>query len=192
MRIFLAIDLPPAVRAGVRRVQSLLRESGADVRWVQPQAAHLTLLFFGEIGPAQLGRIETEITPLTANAPPLQLHLRGLGAFPNPRRPRVLWIGVQGDVERLRALQGALRDALASLLPSGQRQRFDPHVTFGRVRRGPPSQMLASLLLQHRDVDVGPLPVRRLRLVRSRLGGADPRYETLARYPLDGEAELPV
>ncbi len=136
IRSFIAIPVPGAgMQALEDAVKRLDSDIGGSVRWVRPEGIHLTLKFMGDIQPEMAERILAALPLVTARFSPLELSISGLGVFPNPRRPRVLWAGVHGDLESLSALQLAVDDAVGELgLPREQRA-FSPHLTLGRVRR---------------------------------------------------------
>lgn len=149
IRSFIAIELPDEVRGALSQIQERLRESAGGVRWVQPASIHLTLKFLGDIRPEQVEPIAVAAAGVVEGEPPFSLGLSGLGAFPNPRRPRVVWAGLEGDVERLGRLQARLEGALEPLGFPREQRAFRPHLTLGRVKdpRRPPdlSRALAEL-----------------------------------------------
>ena len=136
IRSFIAIPVPAAgIQALGDAVKRLGSDIGGSVRWVRPDGIHLTLKFMGDIPAEMAERVLAALPTVTARFSPLELSISGLGVFPNPRRPRVLWAGVHGDLESLAALQLAVDDAVGELgLPREQRA-FSPHLTLGRVRR---------------------------------------------------------
>ena len=136
VRSFIAIPVPDT---GIQALEELVRrlepEIGRHVRWVRPEGIHLTLKFMGDIQVPVAEKILEELPKATAGFSPFQLTVAGLGVFPNARRPRVLWAGLEGDLEALSRLQQAVDDAVGQLgLPKEQRG-FSPHLTLGRVRR---------------------------------------------------------
>ena len=136
VRFFIAIPVPRAgIEALEEAVKNLGPEIGKSVRWVRPESVHLTLKFMGDIPGEMVERVLEALPPVAARFSPIDLSISGLGVFPNPRRPRVLWAGVHGDLETLSSLQLAIDDAVGKLgLPKEQRA-FSPHLTLGRVRR---------------------------------------------------------
>lgn len=136
VRSFIAIPVPSAgIEALEEAVKNLGPEIGKNVRWVRPESIHLTLKFMGDIPVEMVERVLEALPPVAAQFSPIDLSISGLGVFPNPRRPRVLWAGVHGDLEALSSLQLAIDDAVEKLgLPKEQRA-FSPHLTLGRVRR---------------------------------------------------------
>lgn len=144
MRLFAAVPLPEPARGEVARLLGRLRESPLPVRWVRDEGVHLTLKFFGEVVPERLDVIEEAVRFAAVGMGPLALDLAELGAFPNPARPKVLWLGLEGP-PGLELLQDRLErggDAIG-FPPEGT--PFHPHVTLGRVREGQrcPSRALA-------------------------------------------------
>jgi len=116
-------------------VKILDPEIGRHIRWVRPEGIHVTLKFMGDIPVATAENILEVLPAVTAGFSPFELAISGLGAFPNLRRPRVLWAGLTGELKRLSELQAAVDDAVGKLgLPKEQRP-FSPHLTLGRVRR---------------------------------------------------------
>lgn len=133
-RAFIAIDLPERIRASIGTAQETLKSYGFRVKWVRPESIHLTLKF--------LDNIDVDRTDAIANAMRLavrgraapSLSARGLGIFPNARRPRVIWVGLGGQVDHLKSLQQALDGHFADLGFPAERRPFKGHLTLGRVR----------------------------------------------------------
>ena len=139
VRAFVAVDLPESVRTGLARLQDALRQgAGQDrgLRWVSPESIHLTLKFLGDIPQDSVDGIAEALGSVMADSPPFQLGFDELGAFPNLARPRVLWLGLKGDVAVLRELQKSVEDSLAALGFPAEGRDFSPHLTLARVRNG--------------------------------------------------------
>ena len=121
------------------------RRLAEHVRWVRPGGIHLTLKFMGDISAGMVEQVLEALPTVAARFAPISLSISGMGVFPNPRRPRVLWAGVHGDLETLKALQLAVDEAVGKLgLPMEQRA-FSPHLTLGRVRRDVPEGQLRKI-----------------------------------------------
>lgn len=186
MRLFFAVELSESLREQVGRVQSLLRPAGANVRWVEPQGSHFTLRFLGEVGPGDLAALDRAAGPAAAAAAPMNVRVASLGSFPEEeyRPPRVVWAGVDGEIEPLRELHAELEERLEAegFPPEGRRYR--PHVTLGRVkgRRGVPE--LRALLQEHGDTELGTMRVQEIVLMRSHTRPDGAHYERLQTYPL--------
>jgi len=136
VRSFIAIPVPAdGLQVLEDAVERLDLELGKSVRWVRSEGVHLTLKFMGNIPEGMVARVLEALPPVAARFAPIDLSISGMGVFPSPRRPRVLWAGLRGDLETLSALQLAVDDAVGKLgLPKEQRA-FSPHLTLGRVRR---------------------------------------------------------
>jgi RNA 2',3'-cyclic 3'-phosphodiesterase len=134
MRTFIAIPLSAEARALLDELQMKMRSFGADVRWTAVSSIHLTLKFLGEIEPAVLPRLVTLLRAAAASEQAFMLCLRGLGGFPNLRNPRVLWCGLEGDLQLLASLQQKVEQACLEAGFAPEERPFQPHLTLGRVR----------------------------------------------------------
>ena len=134
MRTFVAVPLSQQCLELLAGMQGKMRPLGADVRWVAIPSIHLTLKFLGEIDPAQVPILVESLKKCSAGELPFKLRLHGLGGFPNLHRPRVIWCGVEGDADRLIALQEKVERACADLGFPPESRPFHPHLTLGRVQ----------------------------------------------------------
>ena len=136
MRAFVAVEVPPDVRAAVARTQAALRDAArsADVRWVDPGALHVTLKFLGSIDDEQVARIRDALALASGAGAPLGCVTGALGAFPSPRRARVVWLGISAANEAVARLTSAVDAALTPLGFPPEARPFHAHVTLGRVR----------------------------------------------------------
>jgi len=134
VRCFVAADLPAAVRDDLGRLQGRLRNRGVDCRWVSPEAMHLTLKFFGHLPVETFAEVcEALAEPLKLGAP-ARLVPAGVGAFASPRRARVIWAGLEGDVAILARAALALEARAESLGIPRETRPFRAHLTLGRAR----------------------------------------------------------
>jgi len=133
-RLFIAVDIPADVKAVLQSVQAWPQCQGLRVRWVPPEQMHLTLVFLGATDEGTVAPIGEAMSSAVAGSAPFNLSLGRLGAFPNLARPKVVWCAVDGDVERLGQVRGAVRGALGSIVPRADAGRYTPHLTVGRVR----------------------------------------------------------
>jgi len=188
IRSFIAIELPDEIRHALAEVQKHLRRDVAGVRWVEPGSIHLTLKFLGDIPAEQIQPIVAAAMGAVQDEPPVSLGVSGLGAFPNPRRPRVIWVGIEGDVARLGRLQARLEEALEPLGFPRDARAFRPHLTVGRVKepRRPPDLTRALA-----DVTVprcNSFDVREILLYKSDLRPTGAIYTKLQHLPFAGSA----
>ena len=134
IRTFVAIEMPEDVRQGFKEVQATLRQADAHVKWVEPHNIHLTLKFLGDIGEDQLERLFQGVVEAAQEFSPFQISLSRLGGFPNLKRPRVIWIGIEEGKENLSQLQKKLEDSICQQGFSREDRKFSPHLTIGRVK----------------------------------------------------------
>ena len=186
-RLFVAIDLSDEARDALATAQRVCRRHGPGlpVRWVDPQGAHLTVKFLGEVARERVAAIEGALRRIASMHQPFHLRTGPPGAFPNERRPRVLWLGLTGPLDRLGGLRDGVELALHELGFPREDRPFHPHLTLGRVREavearsGRPAGLAAAFAELHGGASA-PFPVDALRLMRSELGPGRPRYTTLA------------
>jgi len=137
VRVFVAIDLPETAKEALREAVADLQDSVPEgIRWVRPEGIHLTLKFLGDVSTARAGDIQEAMERAAREFGPggFRLALSGLGVFPNPREPRVLWAGVSGDIEALEHLQSLVDGCLEGAGFARERRPVRPHLTLGRVR----------------------------------------------------------
>jgi 2'-5' RNA ligase len=179
IRTFIAIELPPAVRQALDRIQERLKRERLAVRWVAPEKIHLTLKFLGEIPTEQAAAVGETCALVATAAQPFELEAVGLGAFPNPRRPRNLWVGLAGDLEPLGQLQADLEGALAELGFPPEGRPFHPHLTLGRTqRRARPDEIrrLGQAVSSSKIPSLGRWQVKQIVVMRSDLRPQGPLY----------------
>ncbi len=137
-RTFLAVPLPDTIVSAMTRLRETLETEIPGVRWVASGQYHLTLAFLGDVRNTDLERIARATEEAGAGFEPIELRVEGLGAFPNPSRMRVLWVGMSGSgIGELMALQQALVRELGRVGYRPDDQRFTPHVTLARFQSRP-------------------------------------------------------
>ena len=186
IRSFLAIELPPAITEGIERVQGDLKQSHADVRWVDPSRIHLTLKFFGNIEEVACDEIMDAVGKAALGVMPFTLAVKGLGAFPSIRNPRVIWLGVEDGGHVLKPLQGAVEERLHQIGYPKEERDFKPHLTVGRVRSGKGKSELLRRMEHFLGDDLGELRVERIVLFKSDLRPTGPIYTELGALKLGG------
>jgi RNA 2',3'-cyclic 3'-phosphodiesterase len=137
LRTFIAVDIPSPIQNIIQQKTDSLRKTlGTSlVRWVNADNIHLTLKFLGDISPAQVDRLTQMLHTAADQVNAFDLQISGCGSFPNFKRPRVLFIGIQAPAE-LEALYRGVESACARLEYESETRGFFPHLTIGRVREG--------------------------------------------------------
>ena len=191
MRTFISADMPDEARESLAPFLFGLRAMEMEkLRWVQPEAIHLTLKFLGDIDQERVGPVLSAMRESCAGASHFRLATGGLGCFPNRRSPQVVWLGLEGEVGTLELLQTRLDEELhrTAGLPLEGRP-FRPHLTLARVRRG--ASEAERQQIWERIEATPPLKtiswtVSHLSLVHSTLRPQGPEYRTLGSAPLSG------
>lgn len=193
IRTFIAVELSPQVASRAGDLIDKLRVAAAEVNWVATQQLHLTLKFLGDVPDTETPDICRVVQQVAAQFEPFEVTFRGLGAFPNMREPRTLWIGAEDGADELKALQAALDEALKQDLGFAREQRaFQPHLTIGRVKRELPggSGDLAQLLEKHALFDADLTVIDELVTFASFLRHKGPTHDALSRADLGGEQKF--
>jgi 2'-5' RNA ligase len=186
MRLFVAADLPSAVRdalaAEQARIRAALGSSDPSLKWVKPEHTHLTLVFIGNVEDA---RVPAVVDAIAANIalPAFDATFEGGGAFPPRGAPRVLWIGVGSGARDLVELQQVIASRIAALGLPIEDRAFHPHLTLARWRESRPADRSRALAVAARGV-VARARVDGATLYQSRLSPSGPTYTALARANL--------
>ena len=186
VRTFVALELPEAIAGGILGLVSQLRDSGIRASWCRRGTLHLTLKFLGDVEEEHLPGVVDAVAAASAGGSPFAFATGALGAFPSPRNPRVLWLGVEA-VDGLYVLHKAVEDQLAAIGMPRDRRRFHPHITLGRVRGRAPED--TGRLLAAMQAPEGTVPVTEVWVMRSTLNPGGAVHEVIAAVPLGGERE---
>lgn len=190
IRAFLAIELPDVLRTKLSLVQGELKKSGADVRWVPVGNIHLTLKFFGNVPDGEIEPLAQAARQEAADAAPFKLQVTAAGAFPSMKSPRVVWLGLGGDIVPLEQLYRRLEKAFAILGYLPEDRAFSPHLTLGRVKSPSGRHRLAQMLEKLPPLNWPPFAVTEVVLFRSVLSPQGSTYTPLKVIPLGKSAGL--
>lgn len=173
IRSFIAIELPQNVKNGLAKLLSELGKTRHPfVKWVNSESIHLTLKFLGNIPFKQVAEINRLMEEAVQGTLPFHLEVSELGAFPNPKQPRVLWVSIKGEIDTLLSLQQSIDSALAPLGFAEEKRPFTPHLTLARLReRTSPAErkIFAELVMSTNFESSYPLEVKTISLMRSQL-----------------------
>ena len=184
MRLFIAIELPSEIKQGIAKVQEQLRETGANAGWTRPEGIHLTLKFLGEVEESRIDEIRKALIAAVGSNNKLSLSIAGAGAFPNEKNPRVLWIGVTGDVEKLGSLQAAVENAMTGLGFEREGRRFSPHLTLARIKFLKPRDNWQQKIESIRNVKLGEFEAGHISMMKSELKREGVVYTEVGRVEL--------
>jgi len=134
IRTFIAIALPADIRGLITRFQETARSAGGDVKWVRPESLHITLKFLGDVPKERIETVCEAVRLSATGIPPFSISMEGAGAFPNEKKPRVLWVGISEGRDRLIDLAGRLETEMAKIGFEKEERAYSAHLTMGRVR----------------------------------------------------------
>jgi RNA 2',3'-cyclic 3'-phosphodiesterase len=188
LRTFIAIDLGKNVRDRLASLQDTLSRHASDVKWVEGQNLHLTLLFLGEVDFREVPKVCQVVEETGHNHARFGVSVVGVGAFPNLHRPRTLWVGVQDGAAQVTALHDDLEGPLLELGCYRREDRpFTPHITIGRWKGGFHADKLATALAKRVDWHAGETVVDEVLVMSSELTPQGPVYTVLGRGKLRSE-----
>jgi len=181
-RLFVAVVPPVPVRDALDAFLEPRRDAGRDLRWVLPQAWHLTCAFMPRVPPLLIDALDESLEQVAGRSAPFRLELGGAGTFPDPDHARALWLGVPTGAEELKQLAVRCRNAASGCGIDIEGGPFRAHLTLARAKGVSATrwlQVLATLPALGWQVD-------RFALIRSRAlpGGAG--YQRLGEYELTG------
>lgn len=182
IRAFIAVNLATPVIEEIAKVQSVLQAAQGDIRWTRGEGLHLTLKFLGDIARTQVEPILAAMRQALHEQPALHVLAQGLGAFPNLRRPRVLWAGLSG--EGLPELSGAIEAALMPLDFPPEEREFIPHLTLGRVHSLRGWERVLAVIKEYEHAHFGESTVEQVTLYQSELRPDGAIYSPLGSVPL--------
>jgi len=181
VRAFVALELSPEIKQAIAEYLQPLRKLSDKVRWVKPENIHLTLKFLGDTPTKQIEAISGTLEEISHHYAPISVEIAGAGSFPNSRRPRVLWIGLDDPSGEISAFASEVDRQLQAFGFAREKREFSPHLTLGRVKDGNIREVLDFL----RD---NPWPPARVKLaactfMKSDLQRSGAVYSPLAVIP---------
>lgn len=191
IRAFIAFDLPAHIIQTVEALQQELKRDGLTLRWVRPLNIHLTLKFIGELPVDRMASVTNAMTRAMQAQAPARLTLQGMGVFPHLRRPKVLWMGLGGEVDRVAGIQAALEEGLSAEGFERDHRPFRAHLTLARIPDRFDARRLPLAIKAAGDYDSQPFICRELVLFKSDLQPRGAVYTPLSSVML-GNAAAPV
>lgn len=186
MQTFIAIELPQEIKDSLAQLQTELKSTNADVKWVAPQNIHLTLKFLGGIDDKQLEKIIHIIDDVSKEKDKFQITVSSLGAFPEIDSPRVIWIGIDSGDKQVKEITKELEEKIEKIGIPKEDRPFSSHITIGRTRSSLNRQELVRYLKNKADLGGKKLDfyVTKITLFKSTLTPKGPIYETLKETSL--------
>jgi RNA 2',3'-cyclic 3'-phosphodiesterase len=184
MRLFVAIEIPEDVRSAIGARMKSLRDTCRDARWVRIAGLHVTLKFIGETLSERVAGLKASLASIPPRDP-IAMNFRGLDFFPNARRPRVLWAGVEAEPD-LAALATAVEAALSPAGIPQQDRKFSPHLTLARFKESAGVDALHVAIEKAGPLKFGGTTATEFHLYQSVLKPAGAEYTRLATFPFSG------
>lgn len=180
MRLFVALEIPSAVRQNLATLLDSMRAITKEPRWVRAENLHVTLKFLGEIAETKVDAVRSSLGEIRSeNA--VTLDFRGLGFFPDEKHPRVFWAGLEAS-RNLKALAGDIEGAMEKLGIPREKREFSPHLTLARFERPRLPEALRKVIAQNQGREFGSLRTNEFRLIQSKLKPAGAEYTTVATF----------
>lgn len=184
MRAFIAVELSPAARESIAKVQAEWKASLPAARWVPPENLHLTLRFLGDIEPDVASALAETLRPAVLDVEPFTYSVRGGGCFPNVKRARIAWVGIQPVPDGLVHLHRIVDEAVERHGFERETRRFRPHLTIARLKR--PVRQVRDIMAALDAKDFGNTDVSELVLFESTLSSEGAKHHAVERFQLGG------
>jgi len=181
VRLFVALEIPPAVRERLGEFLAVLRALSSQPRWVRTDNLHITLKFISEVQPEKLGDIRAALSAAHSDRS-VALDFRGVGFFPNEKRPRVFWAGVEASAN-LGRLAGGIDRSLEKLGVPPEKRPFSPHLTLARFEPPGLPEKLRAAIQENARREFGSFAVGEFHLIESKLKPGGAEYTTLETFP---------
>ena len=185
LRAFIAIEMPALVADAVRRSQQALQHDGIHLRWVRPENVHLTLRFLGDISAADIPAVREAMERSVSRRQPFSLRISGIGVFPGLKHPKVMWLGLRGQVDLLDDLYRSLSTFLAEQGIPLEKRPFRGHLTIGRVKDRLDSENLGVALLRQALLETGDFVADSICLFKSDLTPRGAVYTPLVQMKMN-------
>ncbi|MFA4916468.1 MAG: RNA 2',3'-cyclic phosphodiesterase [Syntrophales bacterium] len=186
-RSFLAVELPGEILIKITDIQKLLKKTiQGIISWGRPEGIHLTLKFFGNISGDDVANLSRVVERSLANVKPLSLNVRTIGVFPSIMRPRIIWLGINGDVAPLIKLQETMDYGFQDCGFKKEARSFRPHLTMGRIKSPKGLTGLAKVVEEKENYVAGQFQADGLTLLKSDLTPKGAIYTKLAWFPFQG------
>lgn len=183
-RVFLAIELPSGLLRNVAEIQNQLKIIiKGNVRWVNPSNIHMTVKFLGDVFNEDLEKISNTLRICMKNISPFSLEAGKIGIFPNIKRPRIIWLGIGGDMESLLRFQVTVDKELRKCGFKPEERHSTPHLTIARIKETKELIGLEKILEKRDNYNVGHFDVRGLTFFASNLTPQGAVYTKLEHFP---------
>lgn len=186
MRLFVALETPITARKNLSTLIASLRAITREPRWVRAENLHITLKFLGEVAEDKLAAVQARLGGIRSHQA-VTLEFRGLGFFPNEKKPRVFWAGIEAS-SNLKTLAADIEGAMEKCGIAREKREFSPHLTLARLERSLP-EALRKAIAQNAQREFGSLRTGEFHLMQSKLKPSGAEYTTLQTFPFSPGVE---
>jgi 2'-5' RNA ligase len=185
IRSFIAIEIPTSIKNLLYNLEEKLRNLPCNVKWVKPENIHLTLHFLGNLEIRKIEEIKEMIGKICKKFNPFSIEIdNNLGAFPNERNPRVIWLGIKEEKDILENLYQEIGKNLEKIKIETEKRKFHPHLTIGRVKSSKNKHLLTKAIREIKLDSSYAFEVKEVNLFKSTLTPQGSIYEKLGNYSL--------
>ncbi len=181
------MKIPPDSVRSLDGLINRLKDHKDGVKWVRAASIHITLKFLGNIMPERVEEIAVALAGPLAEKEPFEVTIKGVGGFPNLRRPRVLWTGIDDPVVSLKELAEIVDEKLSEVGFSREKRPLTPHLTLGRVKNFKSIESVVEHMRSEMDFEGGAIPVDSVCLFQSELKPTGAVYTILKEFELKGK-----
>ena len=184
MRLFIACPIPDSLKKSIEKIESLFKESEADVKWIKPENLHITLKFLGKVDKERLNDVIEKTRNAINGVSSIYANVESLGVFPNWRKPRVVWIGIEQGKEELKRLSNNVDEKLSLVGFEKEKREFAAHLTIGRVRSNKNIKKLIDVLQKKSKETFGEIFIDHIVLMESKLSSQGASYACIEKFSL--------
>jgi 2'-5' RNA ligase len=187
VRLFVALEIPYAVRENLATLLASMRTITKEPRWVRAENLHVTLKFLGEVAESKVDAVRSELGEIRSDQP-VALEFCGLGFFPDEKHPRVFWAGMEAP-PNLKTLAWDIEGAMENLGFAREKREFSPHLTLARFERPRLPEALRKLISDNQQRGFGSLRTNEFHLIQSKLKPTGAEYTTVATFQFASNVE---
>ena len=188
-RLFIAIQIPEEIKTAIGGIIDVLKKSGTDVRWVKQENIHVTLQFLGETDEALIPEISEALKKRLSSYPPFYITIAHVGCFPDKRRPRVIWVGIEESASLIN-LYKDITDEMSRFGYQKEERNFTAHLTIGRIKSNKNIHALFERFDEISTTNFSDFSVQHVTLMKSELNSSGAKYCSLAEIPLSGRSNV--
>jgi 2'-5' RNA ligase len=185
VRTFVSIEIPEDIKDNIEKSIGEMKVALQPIKWVDKKNQHITLKFLGWVEDRKIDDLTGSLTDLAKDFGTIKVSFAGLGVFPDAKRPRVVWVGIDEGGDRVKKLAERLEDRLSKEgYREGEDREFSPHLTIGRIKEKIDAEALSSYIEKNKKADFGGFVVKNISLMKSTLRRSGPIYEEIKKIKI--------